>query len=154
MCIRDSCNDAKLTANWLMGDLSAALNRDDKTFSEAPLTAAQLGQLIVRIKDGTISGKIAKGLFETLWQQNHANPNPSQVDALIAEQGLEQVSDTSELSAIIAQLIEDNPNQVAQFRAGIEKVLGFFVGQVMKATQGKANPKSVNELLRKALLTD
>jgi len=148
------CGDAKLAANWLMGDLSAALNRADLNIAQAPIAATQLGQLIVRIKDGTISGKIAKGLFDDLWQRAATDSAADVVDALIKEQGLEQVSDSSELSAIIAQLIADNPNQVTQFRAGKDKVLGFFVGQVMKATQGKANPKTVNELLRDALLAD
>lgn len=146
-----SSQDAKLAANWLMSDLSAALNRDDIEIQAAPVSAAQLGQLILRIKDGTISGKIAKGLFESLWQSANANSDPEAVDTLIAEQGLEQVSDTTQLSNIINDLVADNPNQVAQFRAGKDKVLGFFVGQVMKATQGKANPKTVNELLRAAL---
>ena len=149
--VTTSSQDPKLAANWLMGDMSAALNRDDIEIGAAPVSAAQLGQLIARIKDGTISGKIAKGLFENLWQSASANADASAVDAMIAEQGLEQVSDTGELSNIINTLVADNPNQVAQFRAGKEKVLGFFVGQVMKATQGKANPKTVNELLRAAL---
>lgn len=146
--------DAKLAANWLMGDMSAALNRDDIEIAAAPVNAQQLGQLIARIKDGTISGKIAKGLFENLWQSKEANSDanaPDDIDAMIAEQGLEQVSDTGELSNIIHALVADNPDQVTQFRAGKDKVLGFFVGQVMKATQGKANPKTVNELLRAAL---
>lgn len=147
----NTSQDAKLSANWLMGDMSAALNRDDIEIAQAPVSAQQLGQLIARIKDGTISGKIAKGLFENLWQAKETNLDVSAVDAMIAEQGLEQVSDTGELSNIINTLVADNPDQVAQFRAGKDKVLGFFVGQVMKATQGKANPKTVNELLRAAL---
>ncbi len=142
--------DPKLSANWVMGDLSAALNRTELEITAAPISAEQLGQLIVRVKDGTLSGKLAKGLFDTLW--NEGNPaSAATVDAAIAAQGLQQVSDTGELSAIIAELVAANPKQVEQFRAGKGKVLGFFVGQVMKATQGKANPQTVNELLRKAL---
>lgn len=149
-----SSQDAKLAANWLMGDMSAALNREDMEITAAPVSAEQLGHLILRIKDGTISGKIAKGLFESLWQSTDSSRDPKAIDTMIAKQGLEQVSDTGELSNIINTLVADNPNQVAQFRAGKDKVLGFFVGQVMKATQGKANPKTVNELLRAALLKD
>ncbi len=150
-------SDAKMAANWLMGDLSAGLNRNDLSIDASPVSAAQLGQLILRIKDGTISGKIAKTVFDALWTAGGTGDGTmesAQVDAIIADQGLTQVSDTGELSAIISQLVADNPNQVAQFRAGKEKVLGFFVGQVMKATQGKANPKTVNELLRAALVAD
>ena len=100
----------------------------------------------MRIKDGTISGKIAKTLFDKLWARGGGT-----VDAVIEAEGLTQVSDTGEIAAIIDAIIADNADQVAQFKAGKEKVLGFFVGQVMKATQGKANPKVVNELLREAL---
>lgn len=142
--------DAKLAANWVMGELSAALNRDELGAADCPLPAAALGSLIQRIQDGTISGKMAKGLFETLWQEA-ATGSPVDVDATITAQGLTQVSDTGEIAAIIEEIVTANPTQVAQFKAGKEKVLGFFVGQVMKATQGKANPKVVNELLREAL---
>jgi aspartyl-tRNA(Asn)/glutamyl-tRNA(Gln) amidotransferase subunit B len=137
--------DPKLAANWVMGELSAALNRAELEPADCPLPAGILGRLISRIKDGTISGKIAKTLFERLWSEG------GDVDALIEAEGLEQVSDTGEIAAIIDAIITDNPDQVAQFRAGKEKVLGFFVGQVMKATQGKANPQVVNQLLREAL---
>ena len=102
-------------------------------------------QLILRIKDGTISGKIAKTLFEQLWEQG------GDVDAIIEAEGLTQVSDSGEISGIIEGILNDNPAQVEQFKAGKEKMLGFFVGQVMKATQGKANPQVVNQLLREAL---
>ena len=97
------------------------------------------------IKDGTISSKIAKTVFEALWS------GAGDTDTVIAERGLKQMSDAGELAAIVARIVADNPGQVAQFRAGKDKVLGFFVGQVMKATQGKANPAQVNELLRDAL---
>jgi aspartyl-tRNA(Asn)/glutamyl-tRNA(Gln) amidotransferase subunit B len=143
--------DPKLAANWVMGDLSAALNRDELAPADCPLPAETLGRLIERIKDGTISGKIAKTLFEKLWTDGSARGEAGDVDAIIEAEGLTQVSDAGELAAIVDQLVADNPAQVALFKAGKEKVLGFFVGQVMKATQGKANPQVVNELLREAL---
>lgn len=137
--------DPKLAANWVMGEFAAALNRDDRTADDAPIAALELGRLIERIQDGTISGKIAKTVFEKLWSDSGT------VDAVIEAEGLTQVSDTGELQAIIEQIVADNPAQAEQFRAGKEKVLGFFVGQVMKATQGKANPQVVNQLLRDLL---
>ncbi len=140
--------DAKLAANWTMGELSAALNREELSIAECPVSASQLGDLIKRIVDETISSKIAKTVFEALWQAE------GEVDEIIERRGLRQVSDAGELNAIIAGIVGENPEQAAQFRAGKDKVLGFFVGQVMKATQGKANPKQVNELLRNALIHD
>ncbi len=143
--VAESAGDAKLAANWVMGEVSAALNRHDLAPSACPLPADVLGRLIGRVRDGTLSGKMAKTLFERLWTEG------GEVDAIIEAEGLAQVSDTSELAAIVDAVVADNPAQVAQFKAGKEKVLGFFVGQVMKATGGKANPRMVNELLRKAL---
>ncbi len=105
----------------------------------------QLAGLITRLKDDTLSSKTAKTLFEGLWAGEGG------VDEIIDARGLKQVSDTGELKAIVDRVVADNPDQVEQFRAGKDKVLGFLVGQVMKATQGKANPKQVNELLREAL---
>jgi aspartyl-tRNA(Asn)/glutamyl-tRNA(Gln) amidotransferase subunit B len=137
--------DAKLAANWVMGELSAALNRAELTISASPVTPDQLAALIARVKDGTLSSKTAKTLFEALWA------GEGEVDAIIAARGLEQVSDSGALAAIVAQVVADNPAQAADFRAGKDKLLGFFVGQVMQATQGKANPQQVNELLRDAL---
>jgi aspartyl-tRNA(Asn)/glutamyl-tRNA(Gln) amidotransferase subunit B len=138
-------SDAKLSANWVMGELSAALKRTEAAATDCPLPADSLGTLILRIKDGTISGKIAKNLFESLWVHG------GDVDATIESEGLTQVSDSGEISGIIDGILNDNPAQVEQFRAGKEKMLGFFVGQVMKATQGKANPQLVNQLLREGL---
>ncbi len=143
-----AAEDAKLAANWVMGDLSAALNREEIGIARSPISPSQLGDLIRRIRDETISSKIAKTVFEALWA------GEGEVDEIIAARGLEQVSDAGEIEDIIAGIVAENPDQVEQFRAGKEKVLGFFVGQVMKATQGKANPKQVNELLRKALAPD
>ncbi len=141
----DACDDAKLTANWVLGDLSAALNRGATSITESPVTPAQLAALIVRLADDTLSSKTAKVLFEALWARE------GEVDAIIDARGLRQVSDTGALEEIVARVVAENPEQAAQFRAGKNKVLGFFVGQVMKATEGKANPKQVNELLRSAL---
>lgn len=146
-----TAGDAKLAANWVMGELSAALNRAELGPDQCPLPASVLGNLIQRIQDGTISGKIAKGLFEKLWAQSAEGKEAPDVDAIIEAEGLTQVSDTSEIAAIIDEIVAANPAQVEQFKAGKDKVLGFFVGQVMKATQGKANPQVVNELLREAL---
>ena len=140
-----ACDDAKLSANWIMGELSAALNRDELDITDAPLPPAMLGQLIARIKDDTISGKIAKTVFDAAWQ------GEGEIDAIIEAKGLRQMSDSGELGSIVEEIVAANPDQVAQFRAGKDKVLGFFVGQVMKATQGKANPKQVNEILRERL---
>jgi len=146
--VATACGDPKLAANWVMGDLSAALNRADRTIAESPVSPAQLAALIARIKDDTISSKIAKTVFEALWA------GEGEVDAIIEARGLRQVSDSGALEALVRQVVADNPEQVAQFRAGKEKVFGFFVGQLMKATQGKANPKQLNDLLRAALAED
>ena len=140
-----SCGNAKAAANWVMGDVAAMLRREDRASADMPVPARELATLIKRIEDGTISGKIAKSLFAMLCD------GKGTVDALIASQGLKQVSDTGELASIVAQVLADNPAQVEQFRAGKSRVLGYFVGQVMKATAGKANPRQVNELLREAL---
>ena len=145
-----AADDPKLAANWVMGELSAALNRQELEITASPVSPEQLGRLIVRIKDETISSKIAKAVFEALWEGD-GGPGEVQVDAIIEARGLRQISDSSKLESIVAQIVASNPAQAEQFRAGKDKVLGFFVGQVMKATQGKANPKQVNELLRNAL---
>ena len=139
------CGAPKTAANWMMGEVAAALRRDDKDASRIPVPAAQLGRLLQRIADQTISGKIAKALFETLWLEG------GDVDALIESRGLKQMSDVDALAAIVAQVLADNPAQLEQYRAGKTKVFGFFVGQVMQATRGKANPRQVNELLRDAM---
>jgi aspartyl-tRNA(Asn)/glutamyl-tRNA(Gln) amidotransferase subunit B len=135
----------KLTANWVIGELSAALNRDDCDISNSPVSADMLGGMLLRIEDGTISGKIAKQVFEAMW--NGEGP----ADAIIQQQGLKQISDSSAIESIIQEVLNNSPKQIEQYRGGQQKVFGYFVGQVMKATQGKANPKQVNELLRKAL---
>jgi len=135
----------KLTANWIMGELSGALNRDDLDITDSPVSAGALGGLLQRIEDGTISGKIAKQVFDAMWK------GEGSADDVIEQQGLKQISDASAIEGIIKEVLENNPKQIEQYRGGQEKLFGFFVGQVMKATQGKANPKQVNELLRKLL---
>ena len=142
------CNNPKLSANWLNGELSAYLNHADLEIAASPVTAGQLGQLIQRIDDETLSSKTAKELFKALWTQADTESN---VDALIEQLGLKQMNDDGELSAIVSGVLEANPDQVAELKSGKDKVLGFLVGQVMKATGGKANPKQVNELIRKSL---
>ena len=140
--VKTSACEAKLCANWITGDLSAALNKADLDISESPVKATQLADLLVRISDNTISGKIAKKVFDTLWQQ----PNSSADDIIDAE-GLKQITDTGAIEAIIDKIIAANLGQVEQYLSGKDKVFGFFVGQVMKEMQGKANPAEVNKML-------
>jgi aspartyl-tRNA(Asn)/glutamyl-tRNA(Gln) amidotransferase subunit B len=140
-----SGGDAKLSANWVMGDLAAALNREDRRVADCPVSAQLLGRMLRRIIDNTISGKLAKQVFEAMWQ------GEGDADAIIAARGLRQITDSGALEAVIEQVIAGNPAQVEQYRAGKSKVLGFLVGQVMQATQGKANPQQVNSLLREKL---
>ena len=137
--------DAKLSANWILGDVTAALNRDEINFVNVPIAPDQLGTLLNRIQDETITGKIAKSIFELLWTKGGS------VDGIIESQGLRQLDDAKDLEGVVSQIISDFPDQVEQFREGKQKILGFFVGQVMKATNGKANPKQVNEILRREL---
>ena len=143
--VEASNGQAKLVANWVMGELSAGLNRDGLDITGSPVDAAELGGLIVRIADQTISGKIAKKVFEIMWAGSGS------ADDIIEQEGLMQISDTAELEAMIDQLMADNAAQVEQFRAGKTKVMGFFVGQLMKQTQGKANPQELNKLLKEKL---
>ena len=138
-------NSPKLSANWIMGELSAELNNENLSINESKITSNQLGQLILRIEDGTISGKIAKEIFEKLWSSDN------QVDEIIQGEGLEQVTDDKEIETMIDKVINNNPEQLEQYRSGKDRLFGFFVGQVMKASQGKANPKQVNDILRKKL---
>jgi len=142
---RAADGQGKLTANWVMGELSGALNREGRDITDSPVSADRLGGLLLRIEDGTISGKLAKQVFEAMWV------GKGTADAIIAQQGLQQITDLGEIEAIVQGVLDDNPRQLEQYRDGQEKLFGFFVGQVMKATQGKANPKQVNELLRKII---
>ena len=137
--------DAKLAANWVTSDLFGRLNKSGIAISESPVSAEAMGDLLDLLADGTISGRIAKDVFDNMFETG------KDAAAIIEEKGLKQISDTGALEAIIDAVIEHGPNQVEQFRGGNEKVLGWFVGQVMKETQGKANPQTVNEILRRKL---
>ncbi|MEY2341361.1 Asp-tRNA(Asn)/Glu-tRNA(Gln) amidotransferase subunit GatB [Acidithiobacillus sp. IBUN Pt1247-S3] len=137
--------DAKLAANWVMGDLLGALNKTGLEIEACPVAATELRLLLARIADQTISGKIAKEIFEILFYEGGS------VDAIIDARGLRQITDTTAIVAMIDEIIQKNPQQAADYRAGKEKLFGFFVGQVMKASQGKANPDQVNALLRERL---
>jgi len=137
--------DAQLTANWLMGDLTARLNKEGFAIDKSPVSAKMLGELIARIKDNTISGKIAKSVFECMWQ------GQGSADEIIVSKGLKQITDIGAIEKMVDEVIDDNPAQVAQYKAGKDKVLGYFVGQVMQASRGKANPAEINRLLKQKL---
>ncbi len=140
---------AKSAANWVMVDVAAALNRDDRTIAQCPVRPAQLARLVERIHDGTISGKIARDVFAVLWAEPSADDDAA--DRIVEARGLRQISDSGALDAIVEQVLAANPKSVEEFRAGKDKAFNALVGQVMKATKGKANPQQVNELLRKRL---
>jgi aspartyl-tRNA(Asn)/glutamyl-tRNA(Gln) amidotransferase subunit B len=136
---------AKLAANWVMGELSSALNRDNADITASRVTPAQLSGLLARIVDQTISGKIAKDVFEAMWS------SAKSADQIIEASGLKQITDSGAIEAVIDAVIAANPKQLADYRSGKDKLFGFFVGQVMKATGGKANPAQLNELLKAKL---
>jgi len=139
------CGQGKLAANWVMGELSAALNKAELDIAASPVSAARLGALIGRIQDGTLSGKLAKQVFEGLWA------GAGEVDAIIEARGLKQMSDSGELEKIVDDVLAANQKSVEEFRAGKDKAFNALVGQVMKASKGKANPTQVNELLKARL---
>ncbi len=143
--VRAAPDHAKLTANWIIGEFSGYLNRDNLEIAAAPVTADMLAGLVRRIADNTISGKIAKEIFEAMWDRE------GDADAVIEKRGLRQITDESAIERTIDDVLAKNPKQLEQYRCGQEKLFGFFVGQVMKATQGKANPAQVNDSLRKKL---
>ncbi|MDF3054834.1 MAG: glutamyl-tRNA(Gln) amidotransferase, subunit [Gammaproteobacteria bacterium] len=136
---------AKLTANWIIGDLLGALNKNNLDIARSPISPDQLAGMIARISDNTISGKIAKTVFEAMWQ------GEGSADDVIAKQGLTQITDDSAIQQAVDEILTSYPTQLAEYRAGKESLFGFFVGQVMKATKGKANPQQVNEVLKKKL---
>jgi len=140
-----SGGDARACANWMTGELTAALNRSGLGIEQSPVSPEMLGAMVRRINDGTISGKIAKEVFEAMWASE------GDADSVIESRGLKQVTDTAEIERMVDEVLARHPEQVTDFRAGKEKLLGFFVGQVMKASRGKANPQQVNELLRRKL---
>ena len=141
------CGRPKIASNWVMGDFLAYLNEEKLEVGEAPVGPAALAELIGLIEDGTISGKIAKGVFEDMWK---TGKGPKEI---VQEKGLVQITDTGELERTVDDVLAAHPKQLEQYRSGKEQLFGFFVGQTMKATGGKANPKIVNELLKKRLST-
>ncbi|MGI0115610.1 Asp-tRNA(Asn)/Glu-tRNA(Gln) amidotransferase subunit GatB [Zooshikella sp. RANM57] len=147
--VATQCGDAKLAANWMMGELAARLNKNNLEITESPVPADRLAQLLSRLKDQTINGKGAKTAFEALWE------GADDVDAIIEAKGLKQVTDTNAIAAIIDDIIAKHPDQVEQYKAADDvkrkKMIGFFVGQVMKASKGSANPGQVNQLLQQKL---
>jgi aspartyl-tRNA(Asn)/glutamyl-tRNA(Gln) amidotransferase subunit B len=136
---------ASQLANWIVGELAGALNKSDLEIQQSPVTPEMLAGLLQRVADNTISGKIAKQVFEAMWQ------GEGSADDIIAARGLKQITDSGAIEGLIDEVIAANPDQVKQFRAGKEKVLGFFVGQIMKQSKGKANPGQVNQMLRDKL---
>jgi aspartyl-tRNA(Asn)/glutamyl-tRNA(Gln) amidotransferase subunit B len=136
---------AKLAANWVMGEVSSALNRDNLDIGAARVSPQQLSALLLRIVDATISGKIAKEVFEAMWSEQKS------ADAVIEAQGLKQITDSGAIEGVIDAVIAANPKQLAEYRSGKDKLFGFFIGQVQKATGGKANPAQLNELLKAKL---
>ena len=138
-------SDIKLATNWIIGELFAVLNDKNLEIIQSPISAKNLSKLINLIKDGTISGKIAKTIFELMMD---GDKDPQKI---VEEKGLKQESDPKAIEEIIAKVIKDNPNKVKEYKSGKDKLFGFFVGQVMKISGGKANPQLVNEILKKKL---
>ncbi|HTL20049.1 MAG TPA: Asp-tRNA(Asn)/Glu-tRNA(Gln) amidotransferase subunit GatB [Steroidobacteraceae bacterium] len=143
--VRAAPADPKLAANWVMGELAAVLNKEGLEVSSGRMPAARLGELLGRVQDGTVSGKIAKEVFELMWSHG------SSADEVIESKGLRQITDSAAIARAIEEVMAKSPAQLAEYRAGKDKLFGFFVGQVMKATGGKANPAQLNELLRSKL---
>lgn len=143
--VKLSNSPAKLVANWINGELAAALNKANLEISACPITPERLAGLLQRITDNTISGKIAKTVFEKLWE------NQNTADQIIEQEGLRQVTDTGAIEKIIDEVFANSPQQLADYRSGKDKLFGYFVGQVMKASGGKANPQQLNDLLKKKL---
>jgi aspartyl-tRNA(Asn)/glutamyl-tRNA(Gln) amidotransferase subunit B len=137
--------DGKLAANWVTGDLFGALNKAGLGIGQSPVSVERLGGLIERIQDNTISGRIAKEVFEIMFESGQ------DADTVIAEKGLKQVTDVAAIEAVVDRVIADNPEKTAEFRGGKDKLMGWFVGQVMKASKGKANPQMANQVLAKKL---
>jgi len=140
--------EPKLAANWMLGEFAAQLRRDNLDVEQSPVDAATLAGLLERISDGTISGKIAKDVFDVMWSDGES------ADVIIDSRGLKQITDSSAIESLVDEVIAANPSQAAEFRAGKDKLLGFFVGQVMQRSAGKANPAQVNEILRSKLSAD
>jgi aspartyl-tRNA(Asn)/glutamyl-tRNA(Gln) amidotransferase subunit B len=139
------CGNAKAASNWVMTEVLRKLKDDDRSPASCPVSPRGLAEMIQLIDDGTISGKIAKDVFEMMWASGES---PSMI---VAREGLKQVTDESAIAALVDELLADNPEQVATYRSGKKAALGWFVGQIMHRTEGKANPRMVNALLKKAL---
>ena len=150
--VRDARGQAKLVANWVMGEVAAQLNRDGLEISACPVSAVQLAGLLARIADETVSVKTAREVFQAIWDERLGEADAA--DRVIEARGLRQISDSAELERLVDQVLEANPKSVEEFRAGKEKAFNALVGQVMKATRGKANPTQVNALLRRRLSGD
>jgi aspartyl-tRNA(Asn)/glutamyl-tRNA(Gln) amidotransferase subunit B len=143
--VAGAAGEPKAAANWVMGDLMGALNAEGKEIADSPVTPERLGELVALIRKGEISGKIAKEVFAKMLSSGEAAP------AIVEREGLQQISDSGALAQIVDQVLQQNPKQVEQYKSGKATVLGFLVGQVMKASRGQANPGVVNDLLRKKL---
>jgi aspartyl-tRNA(Asn)/glutamyl-tRNA(Gln) amidotransferase subunit B len=137
--------DAKVCANWIMGEVSAQLNRDNLEMAKCPITPQQLGGMLTRIVDSTISNSAAKEVFRSMWEEGGT------ADEIIEAKGLKQVSDVGALEAMVDEIIAANAEKVAEYRSGKDKLFGFFVGLAMKASKGKANPAQMNEILKQKL---
>jgi aspartyl-tRNA(Asn)/glutamyl-tRNA(Gln) amidotransferase subunit B len=137
--------EPKLCANWLMGEVSARLNREQIDLAVVPVSAPRLARLLARIADGTVSGKLAREVFDAMWSSD------ASADSVIEQRGLRQISDSDELERIVDRVLSENARSVEEFRSGKEKAFNALVGQAMKATKGKANPQQVSDLLRKKL---
>ncbi|WP_417598289.1 Asp-tRNA(Asn)/Glu-tRNA(Gln) amidotransferase subunit GatB [Oceanospirillum sp.] len=148
--VKDRCGDAKLAANWVMGELAGQLNKESLEIEQSPVSSVQLGDLVKRVMDDTINGKAAKQVFAALWAGEGTS-----ADEIIEAKGLKQVTDTGAIAAVVDEVLANNPQQVEQYQAAPEdkrgKMVGFFVGQVMKASKGTANPQMVNQLLKEKL---
>ena len=144
--VTENCNgEAKITANWIIGELFASLNKDNLSINQSPIEPKRFTDLLNRIADKTLSGKTAKQVFAELWSSDKA------VDDIIDEKGLKQITDTGAIETIVDEVIANCPDQVQQFKDGNDKVIGFLVGQVMQKSKGKANPQMANELLKSKL---
>jgi aspartyl-tRNA(Asn)/glutamyl-tRNA(Gln) amidotransferase subunit B len=148
-----ACNQPKLASNWIMGEVSRRLNSGELSIAQLPVSAEQLGALITRISDNTLSNNAGKQVFDALWngEATAGQPALAQVDALIEAKGLKQMNDSSALETIVDEVLATNADNVAQYKAGKEKAFNALVGQVMKASKGKANPQQVNAVLKARL---
>jgi aspartyl-tRNA(Asn)/glutamyl-tRNA(Gln) amidotransferase subunit B len=143
--VAQGCGDAKLAANWVNGEVSKTLADNEMEIAAVPVSSAALIELLKRIQDNTVSNKIARDVFAAMWN------GEGSADAIIDKKGLKQITDTSAIEAVIDEIIANNPGQVAEYRSGKDKLFGFFVGQAMRASKGKANPNTLNDILKQKL---